>query len=101
MPISVDDEVIYQARRWQVVRVVPQAQNIEPDAYHRPDRLRLRRLGSTEAVWADALTVTPTGGRFAYGRMWGRFETPHDRATCRNGDHYGQCSGVTPVASDR
>jgi len=62
--IRVDDEVVYQVRRWQVVRVEPQVQSIAPGAYHRPDRLRLMHRTTGEAVWADAASVTPTGSHF-------------------------------------
>jgi hypothetical protein len=59
--IRVNDEVIYQMRRWQVVRVVPQVQSIAPGAYRRPDRLRLMHRTTGEAVWADTASVVPTG----------------------------------------
>ena len=61
MSLAVNDMVVYRAARWQVVRIAPRIQSADYTAPHRPDRLRLFRSATGEAIWADAPDVTPTG----------------------------------------
>jgi hypothetical protein len=54
--VKIDGEVIYQVKRWRVVRIVPQIQVADYSAPRVPDRLRLwrptARAGSAKAVEA-------------------------------------------------
>ena len=52
--MKIDGEVIYQVKRWRVVRIVPQIQVADYSAPRVPDRLRLWRPRDGEAIWAPA-----------------------------------------------
>jgi hypothetical protein len=55
--MKINDEVIYQVKRWQVVRIVPQVQVADYTAPRVPDQLRLWGPATGEAIWASADAV--------------------------------------------
>jgi hypothetical protein len=57
--VKIDGEVIYQVKRWRVLRIVPQVQSTDHSVPHVPDQLRLWRLSTGEAIWAPADEVVP------------------------------------------
>ena len=65
--MKINDEVIYQVKRWQVLRIVPQVQVADYTAPRVPDQLRLWRPATGEAIWAsaDAVIVATAKSRHA------------------------------------
>lgn len=63
MTIKVNDEVIYQAMRWQVISVTSQPQSLDPAVPRVPDQLRLVWGAGSKAIAVSAAAnqVTPTG----------------------------------------
>jgi hypothetical protein len=59
--IEVNDTVIYQLKRWQVVRVISQEQSPDPAAKHVPDKLRLLRGHDAITASADQVVQATPG----------------------------------------
>lgn len=61
--MKIDDEVIYQVRRWRVIRIIPQVQSPDTRVPRVPDQLRLMAADG-HAVSAGADQVTAAGRRY-------------------------------------
>jgi hypothetical protein len=59
--IAVNDEVIYQHKRWQVIRVISQAQSLDPAVPRKPDQLRLLRGHEAVSAAADQVVQATQG----------------------------------------
>jgi hypothetical protein len=59
--IEVDDTVIYQMRRWRVIRVISQEQSPDMTVPHVPDKLRLLRGHDAITASADQVVQATPG----------------------------------------
>jgi hypothetical protein len=58
---EVDDEVIYQLKRWRVVRLISSEQSPDYSAPHVPNKLRLLRGHDAVTATVDQVTQATPG----------------------------------------
>lgn len=59
--IAVNDEVIYQLRRWQVIRTISVEQSPDPRVPRKPNKLRLLRGSKAVTVTVDQVVQATPG----------------------------------------
>jgi hypothetical protein len=52
--VKINDEVVYQLRRWTVMRIIPAIQSLDPAVPRKPDQLILFRYSDNEGTQAPA-----------------------------------------------